>query len=312
MKKAIVTGANGFIGTKLVTALCSENYYVYAVIKDRNEDISYLPKCENVQIVYCELDDILELKNLIASDTPIDIFYHLAWVGVSTSYKNDFDAQYSNIAHAYHAICAAESLKCRKFVSTGSLSECAYANEAVDGSEKPSPSDFYSCAKISARYFCMHYAENHNIEINWCLITSLYGPGRLDNNILTYTIRSLLNGEEPEYTKLEQRWDYTYIDDLIHALILVGEKGKNKEIYAIGSGENRQLKEYVETIFRILRPGKELIVGQKPYKTTEIDNSIVDITKLTKDTGYRANVSFEDGIQRMIEYFRTQTDGKLS
>ena len=311
MKRAIVTGANGFIGSKLVNALCVSDYYVYAVVKDENENIDYLPKVDNVRIVYCDLDHILELEHLIAPEAPIDVFFHLAWVGVSTTFKNDFALQYQNITYAHNAIRVADALGCHKFLSTGSLSECAYAGGPVDGSEKPSPSDYYSCAKISARYTCMLYAENHNIEINWCLITSLYGPGRLDNNILTYTILSLLRGEETAYTKLEQRWDYTYIDDLIQALILVGEKGKDKEIYAIGSGENRVLKEYVETIYRILAPEKELVVGQKPYKTSKIDNSVVDISKLTRDTGYRANVPFEDGIRKTIAYLRTQLDAKL-
>lgn len=304
MKKAIVTGANGFIGSKLINELCSKDYFVYAIVKDKNENISYLPKVDNIQIVYCDLQQILELEHLIVSDTPIDVFFHLAWIGVSTSYKNDFAIQFQNISYAYNAICVADALGCLKFVSTGSLSECAYAGGAVDGSERPSPSDFYSCAKIAARYFCMLYAEKHDININWCLITSLYGPGRLDNNILTYTILALLKGEDTEYTKLEQRWDYTYIDDLISALILVGEKGKNREIYSIGSGENRVLKEYVEVIYRILAPEKELVVGQKPYKTSGIDNSIADISKITRDTGYHPSVCFETGIERTIDFLK--------
>ncbi len=304
MRKAVVTGANGFIGSNLVRGLCEQNYYVYAVVKDQNENVDNLPKTPYVEVLYCELDQICNLKDLINSNMQIDIFYHLAWVGVSTNYKNDFSLQYKNIEYSLEAIRVAHLIGCKKFVSTGSLSECAYAEKAVDGTEMPSPSDYYSCSKISARYFCMLYAEQHNIDINWCLITSLYGPGRLDNNILTYTIMSLLKGEETQYTKLEQKWDYTYIDDLIRALILVGQKGKSKEIYAIGSGENKILKEYIEMIYEILSPGKELVVGQIPYKTSKIDNSIVDISKLVNDTGYYPSVSFEEGILKTIEYIK--------
>lgn len=304
MKRAIVTGANGFIGANLVKGLCDANYYVYAVVKDEQEDIATIAHLTNVEILYCDLNRIGNIAEVINKDIQIDLFYHLAWVGVSTDYKNNFELQYKNIEYALNSIKVASKLGCKKFVSTGSLSECAYAEGAVDGAEKPSPSDYYSCAKISARYFCMLYAEQYDIDINWCLITSLYGPGRIDNNILTYTIMSLLKGAETEYTKLEQRWDYTYIDDLIRALILVGEKGKNKEIYAIGSGENRILREYIEVIYSILAPNKKLIVGQIPYKTSRVDNSIVDISKLANDTGYVPSVDFRVGIGKTIDYLR--------
>ena len=304
MKKAIVTGANGFIGRNLVTELLKRGYFVYAVIRNKYEDIKCFDGLKNIVIIYCELDNINNLETLINNKEEINLFYHLAWNGVSTTYKNDFDIQFSNVRYTTESIAVADKLNCKKFISTGSLSECAYADKPVDGSEVPSPSDFYSCAKISARYFCMLYSEKHDIDINWCLVTSLYGPGRTDNNILTYTILSLLDGKNTEYTKLEQIWDYTYIDDLINALILIGEKGKNKEIYAIGSGETRKLKEYIQIIFNILAPNKELRVGQISYKTNRIDNSVANIAKLKKDTGYSANTSFKTGILKTIDYLK--------
>lgn len=84
--------------------------------------------------------------------------------------------------------------------------------------------------------------------MNWLLIGSVYGPGRNDNNILTYTIKALLNNEKTKFSKLEQMWDYIYIDDLIDALYLVGNYGKPGAVYPVGSGIAIPLREYIEKI----------------------------------------------------------------
>ena len=307
MKTAIVTGANGFIGSKLVNKLVEKNYKVYAIIKDQKENISHIENSKNVKIIYCGLNEINKLNELIDEES-IDIFFHLAWAGVSTTFKNNFDIQFENVKFAYNAICSAESLHCKKFVSTGSASECAYATKMINGRNLPSPSDLYSVSKISARYYSMIFAKQHHMEFNWCLITSLYGPGRKDNNILTYAITSLLKNESPNFTKLEQKWNYIYIDDLINALYLIGEKGKNMETYAVGSYENKPLSTYIKQIATIINPDIKLNIGAVPYKTNRIDNSIMDITKLHNDTGFVPQINFEEGIRKTIEYYKEKNN----
>ena len=305
MKIAVVTGANGFIGSKLVCKLIEKDYLVYAIIKDNQENISHIKNLKNVKIVYCSLDEINKLPQLIKEEV-IDTFFHLAWAGVSTTFKNNFEIQYKNVEYTYAAICAAKAINAKKFVSTGSASECAYSEETITGDNIPNPSDIYSVSKISARYYSMIYAKQNNMNFNWCLITSLYGPGRKDNNILTYAITSLLQNKSPDFTKLEQIWNYIYIDDLINALYLIGEKGKNMETYAIGSYENKKLSSYIETIAEIINPDIKLNIGAIQYKTNRIDNSIIDIKKLHDDTGFEPQTDFNKGIRKTIDYYRKE------
>ena len=95
MKKAIVTGANGFVGNNVCKALCNCGVKVYAVIKDTNENISNIEHLNNLEIVYCELADIESLYNKIP-DRDIDVFYHFAWVGSAGELRCNEEIQLQN------------------------------------------------------------------------------------------------------------------------------------------------------------------------------------------------------------------------
>lgn len=162
----------------------------------------------------------------------------------------------------------------------------------------------YGATKAALRIYCDLFARQNDINFNWVLIPSIYGPGRNDNNLIAYEIKTLLAREKPSFTKLEQKWDYIYIDDLIYALILVGERGKGGKVYTIGAGESRPMYEYVEILKNQINPNAELGIGDLPYKTAKVNNAIVDISALVEDTGYKPFVSCEEGICATIEYFR--------
>lgn len=306
MKSVIVTGANGFIGQKLVRMLSKNNVKTYAVIE--SDDINNpFKELGNVEIIRSNLDDIESLYSLIPNNQ-IDVMYHLAWSGVSTALKDDYEMQIKNISYSINIMKLCHKLKVNKIIFTGSASEYAYNDGDITGYNNPSPSDFYSAAKVSVHYMCSMYAKKNGLNFIWTLISSIYGPKRNDNNLITYTIKSLLSKQTPEFTKLEQIWDYIYVEDLINALYLVGCCGKYGKVYPIGSGVARPLHYYVSVIQKLIDEQIPVNIGALPYKNTSIDNSILDISDLIKDTGFMPKYTFEDGIKETINYFRDENN----
>ncbi|WFR56312.1 NAD(P)-dependent oxidoreductase [Anaerocolumna sp. AGMB13025] len=301
MKSILITGANGFVGSHLTKLFSDRGKKVYALVqKDTNyESIKDL---DNVKIMIFDLKNVQEIQKELPLN--IDVLYHLAWVGVSSTLKNDEEIQLKNIEYSLNILKLAREIGIKKIIFTGSVSEYAYNKEAVSGIDIPSPADFYSATKVATHYVCDIYARLNNLNFIWVLISSIYGPGREDNNLITYSIKSFLKKERPSFTRLEQRWDYIYIDDLLEALYSVGEAGKNQMIYPIGSGENFQLYHYVKVIRNLIDKNLPIGIGDLPYKTKQIDNSVVDISKLKSDTGYIPKYSFERGISKTIEYFK--------
>lgn len=302
MKKVFITGAAGFIGRMLVKQLIKDNMVYALVLPSENPDFGLI-ESERLSIVRGNLE---EADNIVSAlkDESIDLIYHLAWVGVSTKYKNDYEMQFENVRYALNLMRMSKQLGCNKVIITGSVSEYAYAKERVNGKQIPSPSDAYSATKASVHIYCDLFARQNEMVVNWVLIPSIYGPGRDDNNLITYCIKCLLSKERPSFTKLEQKWDYIYITDLINALVLIGNSKTVSKTYSVGSGENKTLAEYVKIIRDLINSDAELGIGDLEYKTKVIDNSIVDISDLVNDLGYEPKVTFEKGIVQTIEYFK--------
>ena len=312
MQKVIITGANGFIGSHLVKRVNEMGVEVIALV-DPRFDYSSIRQLPGITIIAFSLQDIESLY----SDGRLagaDIIYHLAWAGVHATYRNNEDEQLQNIKYSLDVLKLAEQVHCPKVLIPGSAAEVSCGDGMIIGQESPAPSDIYSATKVATRYLCQTYARQHAITLVWPLITSIYGPGRDDNNLISYAIKSLLKAEKPSFTKLEQQWDYLYIDDLIEALVALGDKGQSG-IYPIGSGEHRKMSKYVEIIRQLINPSLPIGIGDLPYKNpNKIDNQIMDISALKRDTDFSPRISFEEGISRTIDYFRgksplpTQTD----
>ena len=303
MEKVLIIGADGFIGSKLcehLSSRCSVVAFVY-----EKSFMAYDSLASNVTVVPYNFETIL-IKDYSEVLANVDVMYHMAWAGVTGPLKNEEEMQVQNISFGIKVMELANKYGIHKVLVPGSASEFALGDGIIDGKSDSAPSDMYSACKVATRFVCQTYAKQHHIDLVWTFITSIYGPGRNDNNLLTYVIKSLLNEEKPQTTKLEQQWDYLYIDDLLRALELLGEKGFGGKNYPIGSGDNRPMYEYVQIIKDSINSSLPVGVGDLPYKSSKIDNQIMDISELQKDTGFIPSVSFEEGINRTIDYFREQ------
>ena len=161
---------------------------------------------------------------------------------------------------------------------------------------------------MAVRYLCSDYAEKNNIKFIYTIITGIYAEDRRDNNVIYYTIEKLLKKEKPILTKLEQLWDYVHIDDVTEALRLVGEKGKDGAVYAIGHGDNWGLRNYINIIHKKIDESLPLGIGEVAYSRTELPSSCVDLTDIVIDTGFVPRIDFESGVSRVIDKIRNDLE----
>jgi len=301
MKTAIVTGATGFIGSWLLEKLIHEGVQVTALVLE-DEDFQFEPSIGSAcKVVRYRPDLLLDLEDF---DNGSDVFYNLGWGGVAPEQKNDLEIQFANIRSSVDAVRFASKIGCARFVGIGTASEYVYCDGLISSKEPPSPADFYGAAKVSARYMSKQLADMLGIGFIWTILPSTFGPRRNDNNIVTYTIRTLLDGGCPSYTKLEQMWDFLYIEDVVNALFLIGKKGVDGKFYGIGSGVHRPLREYIESIRDAVNPDLPLGVGDRPYPQGTVPSSCIDANVLVADTGFTPTFTFEEGIEKTIHYFK--------
>lgn len=300
--RAVITGGSGFIGRRLTRELLSHGDEVILIVRNAGKLSSEIREHPSVSVIEKDISD-LEARDF-PNRSGVDAFYHLAWDGVQPEKKNDLRIQLANIPMSLHALETANQVGCARFIAAGSAAEYVMENGVMDLSAKARPDDFYGAAKASVRHFLTVKARRLRQPFIWTVLSSAFGEERLDNNIITYTIQSLLNGEETRYGSLTQMWDFLYVSETARALRLIGERGKSGTAYGIGSGTYRPLRDYVETIRNIIDPSLELGVGKLPSVTGQNGSSCVSLYDLTRDTGFYPQVSFEEGIRKTIEGFR--------
>lgn len=300
MKTAVVTGANGFVGSAVVKELLSNNYKVYAVVRNNHSD--RLSDLDNVEIVNCELSDIDRLSEQITEKC--DVFYHFAWSGSAGKDRANTRLQLDNVQWAVESIRAAKKFGCSRFVFAGSIVEKECLAAAYTGGNRPGLGYIYGGGKVAAHILCSSVAVAEGIDLLWGEITNAYGVGEVSPRLVNSTIRKCIAGVSPEFTAGTQNYDFVYIDDVARAFRLIGENGKPFTSYVIGSSAAKPLKEFLLEMKDAIAPELPFKFGDVPFTGIDLPLSDFDCRKTEEDTGFKAEISFAEGCRRTFEWWK--------
>lgn len=301
MKKVIVTGANGFVGSALVKELVKNDVEVLAM--DMPGCNGNLPVCDKVKFLPLALDNISTLKDLI-NDRDFDCFYHFAWAGSAGAARADTKLQLQNAQWTIDCLRAAKEVGCKKFVAAGSIMEHETMAAAFASGNKPGLGYIYGSGKLVAHTMAMSVAADIGIDLVWAEITNAYGVGELSPRMVNTTIRKVIKGEEPQFTAGTQNYDFVYIDDVAKAFYLIGKNGKPFNEYLIGSSNAKPLKEFLLEMKAAIAPDLNFVFGDIQFTGINLPLEKYDCSKTEKDTGFKAQISFGEGCRRTMEWLK--------
>jgi UDP-glucose 4-epimerase len=304
MNKAIVTGANGFIGSYLVKELLSHDIDVIAVVRNEDSNIDTITKNDKLKIIYCELNELPSLPQKI-NERDIDVFYHLAWTGSAGIARNDETLQMQNALWTAESVRVAKEIGCKRFVGAGSIMEKETMAAVYSQQNQPGLAYIYGAGKLTAHCISKAVAAQIGIDHLWGTITNAYGPGELSPRFVNTTIRKMLKNEPLQFTSAIQNYDFVYITDVARAFYLIGLQGKPFCNYTIGSSTARPLKEYIIEMVQALDPEREVIFGDIPFTGMNMDLEQFSTADLKRDTGFQCTVSFPEGVRRTMEWLKT-------
>jgi len=299
MKRVMITGATGAIGTALIERLIESEIEVLVLAREGSARNDRIPKHDLVQVRYCSLEQLRELEN--DTGRTYDVFYHLAWEGTVGTARNNMYLQNRNIEYALDALKAAERFGCHTFIGVGSQAEYGRVEGLLTPDTPTNPEMGYGIGKLCAGLMTRELAIEKGMRHIWVRVLSVYGPNDGMQSMVMSTIAKLKAGEAPKFTKGEQKWDYLYSGDAAEAFYRIGEDGVDGSVYVLGSGEARPLATYIEEIRDEAAPDFPLTFGEIPYGEKQVMHLQADITALEQDLGWKPKWQFRDGIREILK-----------
>ena len=303
MRKAIVTGANGFVGSHLVKELIDNNVEVVSIVRNKDSNLELLPKSDNNRVIYCDLSEIENLTNLI-SDRDIDVFYHFAWQGSAGQARADERLQTKNAIWTVDSVRVAKELGCKKFVGAGSIMEKETIAAVYTDDNEPGLGYIYGTGKLTAHCISKSVAANIGIDHIWAMITNAYGPGELSPRFINTTLRKIINNEPIQFTAATQNYDFIYVTDVAKAFYNIGLHGKPFNNYTIGSSNAKPLKEFIAELKEELAPNVSLNFGDVPFTGISMPLEDFSVENLERDTNFQTAVSFREGVRRTMNWLK--------
>lgn len=297
MKHIVITGATGMVGSAIVREALKRDCEVTCIIRANSARAVNIPKDSRVHIVDCAISDYASLE----FSGNYDAFMHLAWDKTSVGGRDDVDCQLKNIQYTLDAVRLAKRCGCKVFIGAGSQAEYGVKAEPLTCSMPVNPESGYGIAKFAAGKFSGMLCKQLGLRYNWIRILSVYGKNDSPNTLISYAARECQAGRSPEFTKCEQIWDYLNCQDAARAFFAVAEKGVDGKAYPLGSGRGRPLSDYVKAVRDAVNPAIKIEFGKKPYYPHQPMYLVADVSELTEDTGWKAEIDFERGIIEMLQ-----------
>lgn len=292
-KKVIVVGGNGYLGSFLVKALKEKEANVFIVSKD----------CESSETQFpVDITNFDETQKVIQHIKP-DIVYHLA---ANISRNRDFAIYEAmsavNVIGTLNILKSLEEIDAH-FIFT-STSE-VYGNNASPFHENqiPKPVSPYSLSKINAEMLIQTYCTNHNKKFTNLRVFNFYGEGMPKEFFIPQMILSLKKGEDFLMTKGEQVRDFSYVGDIVDAMILSAENTNAQgETLNVCSGKGTKLSELATAVNKTMQTKAKIVLGAIPYRNNEVWEMIGDNSKIKNTIGFVPKTSIDKGIEIVINH----------
>ncbi len=308
MKRALVTGAAGFVGANLVRHLLAGGHQVHVICRPES-DFWRLDDIKDDLIMHqIPLTDKEILTSALEKIKPEWVF-HLAAHG-AYSWQNDLERIIStNVMGTSNLLYACAKTGCDAFVSAGSSSEYGYKDHAAKEDEWIEPNSEYAIAKAAATHFCRLYAQKRGLPTVVLRLYSVYGPYEDKGRLIPTIIEHGLQGKLPPLVDPSIARDLIYIDDTIAAIIAAArQETKPGAVYNLGTGKQTTLREVVEAAREIFAIKEEAQWGSMPNRKWDTSVWVANNEKICRELDWQPKYSVKEGLLHTVNWYKKRLE----
>ena len=332
MKKVLVTGSAGFIGYHLSRLLLAEGHRVhgydgltdYYDVRLKQRRHAMLFQSERFSATEAMLEDMQSLSDAARTFEP-DVIIHLAaQAGVRHSIENPRAYFDSNLTGTFNVMECARELSVQHLLMA-STSSVYGANEHMPFTETEkteTPLTFYAATKKANEVMAHSYAHIYGLPVTMFRFFTVYGPwGRPDMALFKFT-KGILDGTPIDIYNNGDMWrDFTYVDDLVRAIMLLIDTVPERPASAgeiipgdslspaapfrvvnIGNSQKVRLLDFVEAIEA--ETGRKAVRNYMPMQKGDVPATWADGALLQTLTGYRPHTDIRAGVAKFVAWYR--------
>ena len=317
MKKIVVTGGSGFIGSNLVNFLIKKKYFVINLDKhsysSNKINISFRNK-KNYKLIKVDINNKKKIIKIIKKFKPKAIFNLAAETHVDRSIDEPENFIKSNINGTFNLLESLRFLYKKQIfpklihVSTDEVyGDIEFGR--VKENFKYEPSSPYSATKASADHLVKSYVRTYKLNAVISNCCNNYGPYQFPEKLIPKMIANIFQNKElPVYAKGRNSREWIHVYDHCEALFRLYLKGKNGESYNVGTNKNLKNIDLVQKILKICK-----LMGIKIGNKTKIKfvkdrpghdfRYALNIKKIQKELKWKSKINFDKGLQQTIKWY---------
>ena len=315
MKKIIVTGGLGFIGSNLIDLLLNKKYSVINIDKITYSSNFYntkdFKKSKKYKFVKCDIGE-KKFKKILFKYKPIAIFNLAAETHVDRSIDNPKNFIKSNIVDVYNLLECFRDYTSKHKCKLIHISTDEVYGDILSGRSSENypykPSSPYAASKAASDHLVSSYVRTYKIPAVITNCSNNYGPKQHPEKLIPKLIYNILNNKPlPIYGKGKNSREWIYVKDHCEALFKVFKSGKIGEFYNIGSNKNlnnlqvsKELITVSKNIFKLGKKVKILFVKDRPGHDIRY---ALNSNKIKKELKWSAKTNFKKGIKLTFEWY---------
>ena len=318
MKKIIVTGGSGFIGSNLVNYLIKKKYFVINIDKlsySSNEYLSEVRNKKNYRFFKLDINNKSELIKIFKKFKPAAVFNLAAETHVDRSIDEPKEFIHTNLNGTFNLLESLRHLQKKKIkpklihISTDEVYGDIKGNFRSDENYKYEPSSPYSATKAGADHLVKSYIRTYKLNAVISNCCNNYGPFQFPEKLIPKMITNILNNKElPIYSKGKNSREWIYVEDHCEALLRLYLRGKTGENYNVGSGKNLRNIDLVKKILKVFKSlgikiGKKFKIKFVKDRPGHDFRYALNCRKINYKLKWKTKIDFETGLKNTIEWY---------
>lgn len=297
----LVTGGAGFIGSTLCRTFLEAGRRVVVFDNLSFGKRAHLSEHPSLQFVEGDLRDAPAVRRLIEEHAPQVVCHLAALHFIPYCNAHPEETIEVNVAGTRALLDACRETRPARLVFASTAAVYPVAGSPFAEDHATGPMDIYGASKLIGEELCRLFSLETGVSTGLARFFNAFGPNETNPHLIPDILAQLATGDELRLGNLDPLRDYVHVEDLAAGVVALAERrGPGVEIFNIGSGEGRSVRDVVAACEAAL--GRPLTLGQNPDRVRPVDRAelVANTGKLQRETGWRAQVPFAEGMRRLL------------